>query len=298
MSFERRLAKLENSLSPTEAVLSWLAEAHEYPTLPEYVASLLDASQDAWPLTRIAEQVEGLTRAAMKGKSQDAVKKAVRRQVGDAFFLLDVALRLNLAAEETLRGGRLRWACLSYQMRALTLEAELAEVTRRRQHAAARPSVSAVDAWRTGLAVSLTTIYTEEEARSEVERKYLAGRPVLFSWLVREWDDLRARLEGLASVADVLPELRGSGVPELALDERHARAAKGASVRASELTDQARVAALDMLGEATQAVAIAGRRLRSTISRAADDGASDDGNSASVRDTEAVTSERVQWVQS
>lgn len=263
MSLERRVAKLETSLSPTEAVLAWLAEAHEFPTLPEYVASLLDAPRDAWPLTRIGGQVEGAVRVAMKGKPEDAVWKAVRRRVGDAFFLFDLALRLNLAAEETLRYGRLRWACLSYQTRALTLEAELAKVTRRRQHATARPSVSAVDGWRTGLAVSLTTIYVEEDARAELERKYLDGRPVLFSWLVREWDDLRARLEGLASLADVLPELRGSGVPGLALEELHAQAANGALARAIELTDQARVAALDLLGEDEQAVAIAGRRLRS-----------------------------------
>jgi hypothetical protein len=42
VSLERRLAKLETSQTPSQVVLGWLDEAHAYPTLPEYVASLLD----------------------------------------------------------------------------------------------------------------------------------------------------------------------------------------------------------------------------------------------------------------
>ena len=47
MTLARRLAKLEASRSPTEVVLAWLAEAHEWPTLPAYLASLVDAPPEA-----------------------------------------------------------------------------------------------------------------------------------------------------------------------------------------------------------------------------------------------------------
>ncbi|HKZ91929.1 MAG TPA: hypothetical protein VJZ50_07295, partial [Candidatus Limnocylindrales bacterium] len=74
----------------------------------------------------------------------------------------------------------------------------LAERTRPRPPATVGPSVNSVDGWRTGLAVSLTTLYTEEAARSRLERLHLDGRPALFSALAGEWDELSGRVEGLA----------------------------------------------------------------------------------------------------
>jgi hypothetical protein len=36
MTAERRLAKIEESLSPTQLVLRWMAEAHAYGDVPAY----------------------------------------------------------------------------------------------------------------------------------------------------------------------------------------------------------------------------------------------------------------------
>jgi hypothetical protein len=146
VSFERRLSKLETSVSPTEAVLSWLAEAHEFPIVPESFGSLLDGSlldapKEAWPLVRIGGQVEASVRAAMKGKTADAVWKAVRRRVGDAFFLFELVIRLNLAAEEILRFEGLRWSTLTLLMRDLSHDTDFGAPPRSRRNDRALPSI-------------------------------------------------------------------------------------------------------------------------------------------------------------
>jgi len=262
MSLARRLAKLEGTMSPLEAVLGWLAEAHEYPTLPEYVASLLDAPRGAWPLRRIGGAVEATVRATLRGKPGDVVWTAVRRSVGDAFFLFELVLRLNLAAEEICRFEALRSALLTRWMRSLSLEAQLAGKPRSPKRPLDGPSITDADAWRSTLSLSLTTLYTEAAARLWLEQRYLQGHLVLFSELVRESEELRSGLEGLAAVADQLPALRGSSSARLTPAYLHEAAVEATPARVTELTDMARIEALDLLGENEQAASIVERRLR------------------------------------
>ena len=74
----RRLAQLEASLSPQQAVLAWLAEAHAYPTLGEYVRSLLDGPETAWPLVRMPAQVGAAVRATQRRAPIAVVVEAIR----------------------------------------------------------------------------------------------------------------------------------------------------------------------------------------------------------------------------
>lgn len=99
-------------------------------------------------------------------------------------------------------------------------------------------------------------------ARARTATSAPKDRPVLFSALRSEWDDLGERIEGLASLPNNLPELGGSGVPGLALGELRGQAAEGAPSRAAELTGLAQAATLDLLGETERAAAIVTRWLR------------------------------------
>ena len=56
MTAERRLAKLESALSPKAATLLWLAEAHQFGSLPAYVDWLIDQPISVAPLQRVPEQ--------------------------------------------------------------------------------------------------------------------------------------------------------------------------------------------------------------------------------------------------
>jgi hypothetical protein len=70
MTLARRVAQLELGRSTSEIVLAWLAEAQAYPTLSEYLASLIDQPPEAWPLARLASEVEAAVRARAKGTPQ------------------------------------------------------------------------------------------------------------------------------------------------------------------------------------------------------------------------------------
>jgi hypothetical protein len=278
VTLARRLAKLEASRSPTDVVLAWLAEAQEWPTVPAYLATLVDLPPEAWPLGRLAEGVEASVRASTEG-TPDEVWQAVRWAVGDAWFLLELVLALNLAARQIRDIEGLRWALLTKWLGLLAAEAELAERTRLGDPAhAAREAQD----WRDLLAFSLTTLSSEDAARVTLERRYFDGQPVLFPALAREWADLVERLEWLVAHADRLPELRAAGEDGLGLEVLRAGAAEGALARASELIDSARIEALTMLGERERAAAIIEQRLSAPVASTPGTTSADgrDGNAA------------------
>ena len=65
MTAERRLARLEAALSPTELVLRWLEESHAFGDFDGYTRWLIDQPHAKFPANRLAhEAVEG-TRSIM-----------------------------------------------------------------------------------------------------------------------------------------------------------------------------------------------------------------------------------------
>jgi hypothetical protein len=65
---DRRLAKLESALSPREAVLAWLVEAQQFPSLVDHARSIVELPVEAAPLGVIGARIEAAVRAAMKGQ--------------------------------------------------------------------------------------------------------------------------------------------------------------------------------------------------------------------------------------
>jgi hypothetical protein len=256
MTLARRVAQLELGRSTSEIVLAWLAEAHAYPTLSEYLASLIDQPPEAWPLARLASEVETAVRARAKGTPQE-VWGAVRRAVGDACFRVELVLQCNRAAHEVRDSAGLRWALLTKWSGLLSAEAELAG--KEQPDDGAHAAREAQD-WREALAFTLTNLYTEEAARSSLERRYFAGQCVLFPGLAQARAELLERLEWLAEHADQLHGLAGPGAT-LDPAELRARAAEAAADRASELADLARIAALELLDERERALAVLERRI-------------------------------------
>lgn len=262
MTAQRRLARLEGALSPKGATLLWLAEAHQFPTLPAYVDWLLEQPKEAAPLWRVPEQAETAVRAVMRGEPREAIRGAARQAVRDAVFLVELVIRLNLAAAETIRIEGLRYAALFWEMRALTAEAELERGTD--GSGDRRPVARRAAAWRAAVSGWLTDLAAAEEARRLLKRRYLDGRRVLFPDLGRDWEKLRG--EQLAALGDLLPGLRDGTSRRRGLQDRtpsRTAVASRAAAQAASLADAARAAALDLLGDAEGAVAIAERRLRS-----------------------------------
>ena len=89
---------------------------------------------------------------------------------------------------------------------------------------------------------------------------------MLFPDLGRDWDTLRESGARLAALADTLPALGDARSRRRGLHDRSPRptaVAGRAAAHAASLADAARAAALDLLGDAVGAVAIAEHRLRS-----------------------------------
>ena len=65
MSLSRRLDDLEDHhLTPKEAVICWIREAHQFDSLLDYGRWLLEQPEDAYPLIRMPRQVVAAVRAA------------------------------------------------------------------------------------------------------------------------------------------------------------------------------------------------------------------------------------------
>ncbi len=200
----------------------------------------------------------------MRGEPRDAVRQAVRVAVREAVFLVELVLRLNLAAEEATRQEGLRYAALFWEMRALTAEAELEKGTDGSR--GGRPIARRAAAWRAAAADWLTSLAVAEEARLLLERRHLDGRGVLFPDLGRDWEKLRETGARLAEMAEALPAL-GDGRSRRrgrdSVSPRRTAITAQAAAQAASLADTAREAALDLLGDTEGAAAIAERRLRS-----------------------------------
>jgi len=269
---ERRLAKLEGALSPKAATLLWLEEAHEFRSLPAYVDWLIDQPISAAPLERVPQQARAAAIEALRGQPREAVREAAHGAVRDAIFLVELVLKLNLAAEETVRIEGLRYAVFFWEMRAISAEAALARRSRSRADRQRSNVVERWQTWCTASAALLTGIYAAEEARLFLEGRYFDGRPALFPDVIEDWQPLRERAERLAGLGDALPPLpvgrrrasRSAEIepPPLDLDSLRAVTRTQAATVAARLVDEARAAALDVLGDTKGATSIAARRLR------------------------------------
>ena len=53
MSFDKRIGDVEDNLTPKEAVIYWMQEAHQCDSLLAYGRWLMDQPEDVYPLIRI-----------------------------------------------------------------------------------------------------------------------------------------------------------------------------------------------------------------------------------------------------
>jgi len=110
MTLERRVAKIEESLSPTQLVLRWLAEAHAYGDVPDYVTSLLAQEPPVAPLDRLAREAERSARTGMRGKKPELVEAAVRSALRETAFRFELVMRINVTVHDLLEVHRSRQA--------------------------------------------------------------------------------------------------------------------------------------------------------------------------------------------
>lgn len=261
---DRRLAKLEHALSPTVAVLAWLADAQQFASSTDHARAIAALPVEAAPLSVIGQRIEASVRASLKGQPQDVVWEKVRRGVGDGAFLFCLVLQINAQTIELSKVEGLRASAVFYWMGCLLggpLETELppAEAKVYRQELA-----ECWESWRGVVDRLSVDVDVENEARARLEKRYFGGRDVFFRDVAEAWSshvELVERIAGRAEAMLLPGKPRGRRrEPEasvsMASDE--ARVA----CRAQTLADDARVRAYEIMGERERAAAIMERRLR------------------------------------
>jgi hypothetical protein len=122
-SSKRRLDKLQVSLHPQQAILLWMEESHRFDTMQQYVRSLKDGPESAWPLAILPEQVATAVEQAMKGRPRREVARIARQAIRDVLFLFHLHQQVNRKFMEEDR---------HYWTRALLLSTELDALRRER----------------------------------------------------------------------------------------------------------------------------------------------------------------------
>jgi hypothetical protein len=257
---ERRVAAIEGSLDPLSVVLHVIAEAQEHASIDAYARGIADVPVESAPMSRIAAGTEASIRAAMKGKAREEVSAAVRRAVGDAIFRYILFLRINTGALEIAEREGLRASACFYWMGCLLggpRESDL-EPAQWKEHQ--KEQADCWRSWRGVVASMLVLSLVEEDAREQLEARYLGGRPALLAETQKEWDRFADQVDRLWSIAEKLAPLRHDEEEsiESAADIYDQRVAE----RALHIADDARISTLDRLGENSRAVAIIERRLR------------------------------------
>jgi hypothetical protein len=244
---ERRLARLETSLSPTQLVLRWLDEAHAFGDLESYVRSQLIEPSAEGPLDRLAREAATGARVSLRGKRPEVVGAAVASALRETVFRFDLVMRILVTTHELLDREGLIEAALSAHVALLTTEGR---ATRRRDAS----YLERFATLRGLLLFRLAELRAAGEARAAVEARYLAGHTAPFPDAVTAWDEQLRNTETLADLACRLAEL--DGVPPAEPTDPDVHSARVTEIVA-DLVEPAKTTALEKLGEGEQAQRIA-----------------------------------------
>ncbi len=255
MSLSRRVAKVEESLSPTGLVLRWLAQAHSFGDIESYVGSLLAQEPPVAPLDRLAREAVHGARTAMRGKRPELVEAAVRSALRETVLRFELVMRINVIAHELLERGQLLDALLAAQLALLANE-----------DAKGRADPTYPERFATVIRLARQTgrgaSMPPQQAREIVEGRYLDGHAALFPDVAAAWEQQVRSTEAIADMAVRLAEL--DGVPAASLPDPEALSRRIAELVA-DLVEPAKAEALEKLGEGRQALGIAAGWVRTKL---------------------------------
>jgi hypothetical protein len=102
MSLDRRLEKLEENLTPTEAVIRWTREVREFGSFPAYFTWLSHQPAELWPFEQLPTQAARGARVRAKGAPAEQVAASVRQAERDVVLLLVMHQIANLEVAREL----------------------------------------------------------------------------------------------------------------------------------------------------------------------------------------------------
>ena len=122
---KRRVEKLETGLTPAQAILLWLHEAHSFHGIKEYARDPSDKPDSEAPIDKLTTQVADAVKQILKGQPREEINKAVRKVYRDVLFLFFLHQQVNgkLLTEE--RYYWTKWQLLNNELYSLLKEQAL-----------------------------------------------------------------------------------------------------------------------------------------------------------------------------
>ncbi len=165
-----RMDAIAKSLTPQQAVIAWMQEAHQFDSVFEYVVWSTERPEQATNLESLIERVEIATRDRWNGEPNEKVLKKVHDAVRDTMFLYYLHVQVN---EHFDAGAR----AISY-MGLLLLEREPAA---RRETAGKLPAdQDRCDIWQEDLHSHALEVFTLKAATEQLAKQYFANNQVLW----------------------------------------------------------------------------------------------------------------------
>lgn len=257
----KRLDKVEGSLTPREAALLWLREAHQHPDSAAYSRSLKGQPVSAFPMSVMERQVEGSVRARMKGEKREQVEAAIVQAQRDCIFLFEVAMTANrewYEHERALRIGRLALASMLRPL--LDHRAEGAGPQGKQRDAYLERAEHFARFAESFLGETLVL----RAAFAALGERYFDGEPLLFREAAEAIDELVQGLETIATfyneaVADGLPVRKHPELRAMTAGELEAVMGEAVPELVEYLVVRAKAEALTVLGEVNAAADLMGR---------------------------------------
>jgi hypothetical protein len=245
---ERRLARLESALTPTELVLRWLDEAHGHDSFVAYSRAIYALGPGALPLDRLVRDARSCAEASNRHGPREKRDETIRAAIRQTVFLFHLVLQSIVLAEAALERETLMCTALSAHLGLVMADDGDAG------HSIFRSRAEGLTALRGAAVARASDLRALETARERVEARYLGGHPALFPATVRSWTGQRERTDAIAEITVRLAEFEG--LPPLPADDPEVFEARVSELVADHV-EPARVKALDELGEGRRAVSIA-----------------------------------------
>jgi hypothetical protein len=262
MTLQRRVAAIETSLSPTQLVLRWLAEAHAFGDVPAYVASLLAQDPPVAPLDRLAREAIHGVRTSLRGKRPELVDAAVRSALRETVFRFELVMRINVTTKELLDREELIAALFASQLAMLLSEG-------RGKRPADDSHLSRLELCRRLTLLRVNELLASREARSSVEARHFDGHAALFPDVAAAFEAQQRTSQEVALTAWRAAELDGV---EPAPPEDPDAVAVRAGQLVADLVEPSRSEALDKLGEGRRGLAIAAGWVRGKLAGSVEGG--------------------------
>lgn len=231
---QKRLTRIEASLTPKQAVLRWLRQEHQGRTSMEYARYMMLRPSSARPRTRVEGQVIDAIRAAMKGQEASRIHQAARQGQIHVDFLILLVSRTNSVILDDSRCRWLQIALLHEQLRTAALSGHDAK---------------ALSKWAVRLRGIVTEVCALQTASRLIQDKHFDGECILSKDAIEDLEQQAKIVQTMMHNHDQV--VIEAGQPEFATDSVKLQETVNAlaSQRADFIVAVAKSQTLDDFGE-------------------------------------------------